>query len=89
MSKTLSVGARLVVLTVTLLAALVALVAMNLQSLGRIEASLRTVYLDRTVPAIDLATMTDEAHRSRFRMAIAAASVDPERSPHCKTIVTL
>ena len=57
MSKTLSVGARLVVLTVTLLAALVALVAMNLQSLGRIEASLRTVYLDRTVPAIDLATL--------------------------------
>ncbi len=79
MSKTLSVGARLVVLTVTLLAALVALVAMNLQSLGRIEASLRTVYLDRTVPAIDLATMTDEAHRSRFRMAIAAASGDPEK----------
>lgn len=79
MSKTLSVGARLVVLTVTLLAALVALVAMNLQSLGRLEASLRTVYLDRTVPAIDLAAITDEAHRSRFRMAIAAASNDPEK----------
>jgi methyl-accepting chemotaxis protein len=80
MKSSLSIGTRLFVLTGVLLAALVAIVALNLGQLSKLEQSLRTVYLDRTVPAIDLASVTDEVHRSRFRAVLVATSSDAERS---------
>ena len=79
MLNRLKISARLWLLTSTLCFVAVVLTMVGLHSLGRMEASLRTVYVDRTVPAIDLGAITDEAHRSRFRMAIAAFSADPEK----------
>ncbi len=79
MLNRLKISARLWLLTSTLCFVAVVLTMAGLHSLGRMEASLRTVYVDRTVPAIDLGAITDEAHRSRFRMAIAAGSADLEK----------
>jgi methyl-accepting chemotaxis protein len=75
-----SVGSRLAVLTLTLLAALVVAVGLNVRALGSLEASLRTVYLDRTVPAVDLATVADDMHRERYRTTLAAM-VPADRLP--------
>ncbi len=76
MHKSLSVGHRLILLTVTLLVGLIAVGTDSLHSLGNVEASLRTVYTDRTVPAIDLGTLVDELHRSRYRMVRIAETED-------------
>ena len=80
MKSSLSIGTRLFVLTGALLLAIAAMVALNLSQLSKLEQSLRTVYLDRTVPAIDLAAVTDDVHRSRFRALLIATTTDAERS---------
>jgi hypothetical protein len=83
MKSSQSIGTRLFLLTGALLTALVAIVALHLSQLSKLEESLRMVYVDRTVPAIDVAAITDEAHRSRFRAVLIATSSDAERNATC------
>lgn len=71
-----SVAARLAILTVSLLVSLVVGSLLGTRAIDATQASLRTVYLERAVPAVSLGKMLDHLHRVRYALFMVATSMD-------------
>ncbi len=76
MLRKTSVATRLAILTATLLTSLVVGSVLSTRALDTTQASLRSVYVDRAVPAVSLGRMLDQLHRVRYALFMVATSMD-------------
>jgi len=77
MFKNLSIKARLVFILTFLSALLLVIGLIGLNGMSKAEAGLKTVYEDRTVPLVDLASIIDMVNRIRTHAVIAAGAPEP------------
>ncbi|MDP1649208.1 MAG: methyl-accepting chemotaxis protein [Rubrivivax sp.] len=72
-----NISTRLMLLTGTLCALLVAIGSLGLLGIGQSNDALKTVYEDRTVPLADMGLMADMVNRVRTNAVVAANATEP------------